>query len=164
MGKRKLISEVVKIIFSSSKNKIFFSFFSWKSCTWQQTKKNLVSSSQEMPKFVVLFPSATSITQPLWLWSKIGSRVKISHYIQPSNLSSALSHTFHCHHQTKFVHKLLVETKVFPRTVLEYHKTLHRYILSRWQALWNNLLFCFQVQLLSLNLCGFDPRLEAGSR
>ena len=33
-------------------------------------------------------------TQPLWLWSRIGSRVKISHYIQPSNLSSALSYTF----------------------------------------------------------------------
>ena len=27
---------------------------------------------------------------PLWLLSRIGSRVKISHYIQPSNLSSAL--------------------------------------------------------------------------
>ena len=32
-------------------------------------------------------------TQPLWLWSRIGSRVKISHYIQPSNLSSALNAT-----------------------------------------------------------------------
>ena len=30
-------------------------------------------------------------TQPLWLWSRIGGWVKISHYIQPSNLSSALS-------------------------------------------------------------------------
>ena len=29
-------------------------------------------------------------TQPLWFWSRIGSRVKIIHYIQPSNLSSAL--------------------------------------------------------------------------
>ena len=29
-------------------------------------------------------------TEPLWFWSRIGSRVKISHYIQPSNLSSAL--------------------------------------------------------------------------
>ena len=28
--------------------------------------------------------------EPLWFWSRIGSRVKISHYIKPSNLSSAL--------------------------------------------------------------------------
>ena len=30
-------------------------------------------------------------TQPLWLWSRIRSRVKITHYIQPSNHSSALA-------------------------------------------------------------------------
>ena len=51
--------------------------------------KFLVRSLQEMSKFVVLFPRATFaifITQPLRLWSRIGSRVKISHYIQPSNL------------------------------------------------------------------------------
>ena len=28
-------------------------------------------------------------TQPLWLWSRIGSRVKITHYIQPIKLSSS---------------------------------------------------------------------------
>ena len=29
-------------------------------------------------------------TKPLWFWSRIGSKVKMSHEIQPSNLSSAL--------------------------------------------------------------------------
>ena len=32
-------------------------------------------------------------TEPLWFWSRIANRVKISHYIQPSNLSSALGWT-----------------------------------------------------------------------
>ena len=38
---------------------------------------------------------AIFVTQPLRLWSKIGSSVEISHYIQPSNLSSALNNTVH---------------------------------------------------------------------
>ena len=38
-------------------------------------------------------------TEPLWFWSRIGSRVNISHYIQPSNLSSALQGTRPCHSQ-----------------------------------------------------------------
>ena len=49
-----------------------------------------------MPKFDVLFPSAffaIFITQALWVWCRIGSRVKISHYIQPSNLPSASVHS-----------------------------------------------------------------------
>ena len=53
----------------------------------------LVRSLQELPKSFVLFPIATFvifITEPLWRWSRIGSRVKISHYIQPSILSNAL--------------------------------------------------------------------------
>ena len=29
--------------------------------------------------------------EPLWFWASIGSRIKISHYIQPSSRSSALS-------------------------------------------------------------------------
>ena len=33
-------------------------------------------------------------TEPLWFWSSIGSRVKISHYIQPSNVSSTLQFLF----------------------------------------------------------------------
>ena len=41
------------------------------------------SFCSEMPKFVVLRPIL--ITQLLWLWSRIEIRVKISHYIQPSN-------------------------------------------------------------------------------
>ena len=46
-----------------------------------------------MPKSFVLFQSSIFmifITQSLCLWSRMGSRVKISHYIQPSNFSSAL--------------------------------------------------------------------------
>ena len=46
-----------------------------------------------MPKSFVLFSIATFATfttQPFWLWSMIGSRVKISHCIQPSNLYCAL--------------------------------------------------------------------------
>ena len=53
----------------------------------------LVRSLQEMPKSFVLFPSSTFtifVTHSLCLWSRMGSRVKISHYIQPSNFSSAL--------------------------------------------------------------------------
>ena len=34
-------------------------------------------------------------TESLWSWSRIGSRVKISHSIQPSNLSSALQNTLY---------------------------------------------------------------------
>ena len=59
--------------------------------------------NKKCPKFDVLFPSATFsifINQPLWLcdnirkkYTRIGSRVKISQYIQPSNLSNALNYT-----------------------------------------------------------------------
>ena len=53
----------------------------------------LVRSLQEMPTRFVLIPSSTFaifITHSLRLWSRMGSRVKITHYIQPSNFSSAL--------------------------------------------------------------------------
>ena len=58
----------------------------------------LVRSLQEMPKSFVLFPSSTFPSSTfasfgflsLCLWSRMGSGVKISHYIQPSNFSSAL--------------------------------------------------------------------------
>ena len=48
-------------------------------------------------KSFFLFPSAAFaifITQTLWLWSRIGGRVKISHYIQPSNIYIALKRKF----------------------------------------------------------------------
>ena len=57
----------------------------------------LVRSLRETPKSFVLFPSAAFamfITQTLWLWSRIGGRVKISHYIQPSNIYIALKRKF----------------------------------------------------------------------
>ena len=40
--------------------------------------------------FVVFSEKLNFNTEPFRLWSRIGSRVKISHYMQPSNLSSAL--------------------------------------------------------------------------
>ena len=47
-------------------------------------------NSSECFKLIWSGTFAICSTQPLWLWSRLRSRVKKSHYIQPSNLSSAL--------------------------------------------------------------------------
>ena len=103
-------------------------------------------------------------TKPLWFWSRIGSRVKISHYIQPSNLSSALfykyvigsvgtSHSFLLHSRGSvyirdysrfFVH---ICTRVYPtmdklwfEPCIDFFWRLEKYILSslNWFVL-----FCY---------------------
>ena len=52
---------------------------------------------QEMPKTFKAYLNWNFVicsTHPLWLWSRIGSRVKIRHYIRPSNLSSVLQNLY----------------------------------------------------------------------
>ena len=67
-----------------------FNDFSCKSCTWKENKTGFTSKYSfwsEVHKNCHFFPSVTFaifIGQHLWLWSRIGSRVKMSHYIQPS--------------------------------------------------------------------------------
>jgi hypothetical protein len=89
----------IQHIFSQIINSYFyfhqrFSDLFCKSCTWKQNwnvlSLNIAFNSfwsevyKKMSKIIVLLPSATFATfiaQLLWLWSMIGSRVKISHYI-----------------------------------------------------------------------------------
>ena len=54
-------------------------------------------------------------TEPLWFWSRIGSRVKISHYIQPSNLSSALTQTYLCN-----IRPLLIQFTLDSMSILTF--------------------------------------------
>ena len=82
----------------------FFSLFSWNFIAWDSPSKQKVLSHEiyfgqkftrnvkngsECLKLIWNGTFAIYSTQPLWLWSRIGSKVKISPYIQASNISSA---------------------------------------------------------------------------
>ena len=66
---------------------------------WQVRDATADFWQARLPQRLPQHPCAAAVaftifnTEPLWFWSRIGSRVKISHYIQPSNLSSALCFT-----------------------------------------------------------------------
>ena len=69
---------------SPSKQKIFF-YFMWISFGQKFTRK--AKNGSECWELIWSGTFAICSTQPLWLWSKIVSRVELSHYIQPIVIS-----------------------------------------------------------------------------
>ena len=104
-------------------------------CTWKQNKKCYHLNRVFGQKFTrnakngfeclkLIWSGAFAIfnTEPLWFWPRIRSWVKISHYIQPSNLSSALGMKLFNHWLA--ADNLAIVFNMKPRDIWIWSKTL----------------------------------------